>query len=247
MKIRFLLDWPALSIAIALSIVGVTQASPLAVHATELETFLEFPAATLLAAGNGLPVEGSAVQRTFNVAAGDSLTFNYNLLTNESEPSGFDTVNDFAFVSISGEDVTVLADLFAGFTDSASSFPHETGYRTWTTVFTKAGMYTFKLGVVDTVDRTSDTALLIDNLTVGGQVLDNLGFEADSLAGYATIGDARVVGAGFGVVPAEGSRQLLLTTVPEPTAVGLAGLTALLCFCAGYRDRRARRPKSLAA
>jgi hypothetical protein len=241
MKIRSLLHWPALSIAIALSIAGMAKASPLAVPATELETFLDFPPATLLAAGNGPAIEGSAVQRTFDVDVGDSLTFNYNFLTNESAPAGFDTVNDFAFVAISGEDVTVLADLFAGFTDSASAFPHETGYRTWTTVFTKAGMYTLKLGVVDTVDRTSDTALLIDSLTVGGQVLDNLGFEAGSLAEYAAIGDARVVGAGFGVVPTEGARQLLLTTVPEPATVTFAALTALCCFGARYRDRILRR------
>ncbi len=203
---------------------GVICAGTVAVPTSELEAFLGFPHDTLSGAGNGPTVEGSAIQRTFSAEPGDALTFNYNFLTSESLPSGLNTVNDFAFVALVGGEVTVLADLFAGLDASTTTYANESGYRTWTVVLTQGGNYTLKIGVVDTVDFSADSALLIDNITIGGQLLDNLGFEDGTLTQYSSIGDARVVGAGFGVAPSEGGRQLLLTTVPEPMTLLLAAL-----------------------
>jgi len=200
-----------------------------AVSATDLETFFSLPADTLLGLGNGSPIEGSGLSRTFTAAAGDTLSFSYNFLTNEEIPSGLDVVNDFAFVSITPGVVTVAADTFTPLVASTTVFPLESGYQTWSNVLTAGGAYTLQIGVVDVVDGDRDSALLLDNLLVAGSLLPNSSFEDGSFASFTTIGDASIVGPGFGVAPTEGASQALLTTVPEPStsillALGLLGL-----------------------
>jgi|GEM_PF-2205218 len=120
---------------------------------TELETFLELEAGSLDAIGNGDVVEGSALKRTITVAAGDTLSFDWNFLTDESSQD----YKDFAFVML-GE-LNTLADI----NDVSSLFREQTGYSTYQHTFTKPGEYTVALGVVDVNDNSVKSGLLVDN------------------------------------------------------------------------------------
>ena len=72
-----------------------------AVSASALEGFLGLGSGSL--SGNGA-VEGSAILQVFNANAGDTISFDWNFLTDEPEAPG-----DFAFVVID-QTITVLAD-----------------------------------------------------------------------------------------------------------------------------------------
>jgi hypothetical protein len=55
-------------------------------------------------------------------------------------------------------------------------------------------------------------ATLLYAAAPAGAVTVNPGFEDGDTTGWTTVGDASVVGSGFGVAPTEGSFQLLMTT-----------------------------------
>ena len=141
-----------------------------------LESFLGLSTGALDGMGNGNATQGSAIKLpTMTVAAGTTLTFDWNFLTNEATPSNF--YNDFAFISING--LSELADTNIRFSLSPTGFSQETGYAQFSYTFTTAGTYTIGLGVVNTGDTTIDSALLVDNvsLTPNGVHLVNLASE----------------------------------------------------------------------
>ena len=98
-----------------------------AVSDVALETFLGLAVGTLDALSAGDVTEGSAIKQTLTVSAGDSLSFDWNFLTNEDTPDFF---NDMAFYSITdGTGAVLIADTFsAGFSGSGTVFDEETGY-----------------------------------------------------------------------------------------------------------------------
>lgn len=113
-------------------------------------------------------MEGSLVSRTLQVSAGDTLSFRWQLLSNEDPLSG---LPDLAFVALGGQLIELgtphIADLqgFAG-------FAHGTGWMTFTHTFTEnAGPLALNdielaLGVVDRGDTSTSTALVIQGVTV---------------------------------------------------------------------------------
>jgi hypothetical protein len=133
--------------------------------------------------GNGNATEGSAMKlSTITVAAGSTLTFDWNFLTNEATPSSY---NDFAFVSING--LRELADTNSTFALSPTVFNEQTGYKQFSYTFRAAGTYTIGLGVVDAGDKTVDSALVVDNFSLtsngvyqvnlaSGQTVNNINF-----------------------------------------------------------------------
>lgn len=119
------------------------------------------------------PIEGSALKQTFTAAAGETISFSWNLLTNESSDRAavndytYPDFNDFAFASIqsdSGSQWFSLADTIAGFNPSSTSFDSETGFRTFSYTIPAAGNYSLGIGVVDVGDPTRISALLVDNV-----------------------------------------------------------------------------------
>lgn len=127
-----------------------------------LESFLGLSAGALDGMSNGNATEGSAIKlSTITVTAGTTLTFDWNFLTSESTPSG--TYNDFAFVSING--LKELADTNSTFVLPSGSVK-QTGYKQFSYTFTTAGTYTIGLGVVDVGDKTVDSSLLVDNVSL---------------------------------------------------------------------------------
>ncbi|AFZ20509.1 DVUA0089 family protein [Allocoleopsis franciscana] len=161
-----------------------------------LESFFGWSAGTLDGMGNGNATEGSAMKlSTITVAAGSTLTFDWNFLTNESTPSSY---NDFAFVSING--LTELADTNSTFALSPTVFTEQTGYKKFSYTFRAAGTYTIGLGVVDAGDKTVDSALVVDNFSLtpngvyqvnlaSGQTVNNINFGSKGVSVLAEPND----------------------------------------------------------
>ena len=112
-------------------------------------------------------MEGSVVSRTLWFRAGDTLSFRWQLLSNEDPSTG---LPDLAFASIGGQLFELgtprIADLqgFAG-------FQHGSGWMTFSHTFTDTGPVALAnlelaLGVVDRGDNTTSSALAIQNVTV---------------------------------------------------------------------------------
>ena len=92
--------------------------------------------------------EGSALRQTLAVRAGDTLSFDWGLGSNEDPLIG---MNDYAFVVIGGV-LTVLDDVFTGL--GSGRFTH---------TFATAGSVDLVFGVVDTGDYVGSSWLSIDN------------------------------------------------------------------------------------
>ncbi len=150
-----------------------------------LEAFLGLPAGRLdaIAAANfpGAPdaTHGSAIRQTFSITGGDTLTFDWNFLTNEPTPS---IQNDFAFVTLFNISPGFpLADTFSFMVPSPTPAAEETGFTTTSFVVPVSGTYTLGFGVVDVTTTDVDSALLVDRvLTVP--------LPAAAWAGFALLG-----------------------------------------------------------
>jgi len=100
-----------------------------------LETFLGLNAGDL-----GLDAtEGSAIQKVFNVSAGDVFSFDYSFLT-------YDTLfSDRAFVTISNSVIPLIG---------SSSFSY---------TFTTSGIYNIGIGLIDVDDVSGSSILSVSN------------------------------------------------------------------------------------
>jgi hypothetical protein len=119
-----------------------------------LESFLGLNPGTIASTAQ----EGSAIKQTFNVQAGDQISFDWNFLTNETN-SAFP---DFAFFTVSRDINTTLATIADAVTPS-SPFRFETGIRSFSYTFTTSGTYTVGIGVLDDADVTTSSALQVGN------------------------------------------------------------------------------------
>ncbi|MDP3607682.1 MAG: PEP-CTERM sorting domain-containing protein [Methylophilus sp.] len=109
--------------------------------------------------GENFAFEGSVLKQTFNVNAGDTLTFNWNFFTNEAS-----TGADYAFVSINGALTTLATPLDA--VNSSLPYAYTTGFQTFSQTFNTASSVTLAFGVVDVNDYNVTSALWFDNVAV---------------------------------------------------------------------------------
>jgi hypothetical protein len=161
-----------------------------------LESFLGLSTGALDGMGNGNATQGSAIKLSpITVAAGTTVTFDWDFLTGEATPSSF--YNDFAFVSI--KDLSELADTNSTFVTPPGSVK-QTGYKTFSYTFTTAGTYAIGLGVVDVGDSTVDSTLLVDKVSLSpngvqvvnlasGQTVNNIDFGNKALSLLAESND----------------------------------------------------------
>lgn len=141
-------------------------------NASSIESFLGLGSGDLNSIAASLNpgdtvVEGSALKQTITVNAGDKLTFDWNMLTDEFMASA--QMNDFSFVSIvdTMTNISVLADVMSGsFAASSTMFAHETGFNSFSHTFTTGGTYTIGFGVVDVGHADFGSALVVDNVQV---------------------------------------------------------------------------------
>lgn len=98
--------------------------------------------------------EGSAVRQAFAAAAGQTLSFRFDFLSNDPQ------AGDFAFVVIDGLQFR-LGDL-SGAGASAGAWSWQSGYASFSHRFASDGMHLLAFGVVDVGDFAASSALLID-------------------------------------------------------------------------------------
>ena len=114
-----------------------------------------------------LATEGSVASRTLWFQAGDTLSFRWQLLSNEDPLSG---LPDLAFVSIGGQLVELGTPQIANLQGQAG-FQHGSGWQTFTHTFTDTGPVALAnielaFGVVDRGDNSISSALAIQGVTV---------------------------------------------------------------------------------
>ncbi|MEA5464589.1 S8 family serine peptidase [Leptothoe sp. PORK10 BA2] len=130
----------------------------------QLEALVKLDAGLLQSTRSGNIREGSVIQLTsFEVEAGDTLSFDWNFLTNENTPNPDN--NDFAFVTFNNNYVFELGDTSTpdqGFDPLV--FTTQSGYQTAEFIFNQAGTYTMAIGVMDEGDTGVDSGLLVDNV-----------------------------------------------------------------------------------
>ena len=135
---------------------------------TSLESFLDLSGGSLDTLEPEGVIEGSAIKQTITVRAGDTLSFSWNFLSNETLfDSDSKTYNDFAFVSI-GDTVQTIVDTSELIGSSKTMFDTETGYRTFFYNFTEGGTYLLGIGVLDVEDSNDffPSGLLVDNVEI---------------------------------------------------------------------------------
>ena len=160
---------------------------------TTLENFLGLNLGDIDGIGNGDATEGSALHKTIAVEAGDILSFDFNFLTDEFTPES--TFNDFAFVSITPNSLSELADTNSFFELSPTRFSEETDYDNFTFEFSEAGTYRVGIGVVDSFDTIVDSGLLVDDFKVVSASEAILGTDnSESL--FGEVGDDTIFGKG---------------------------------------------------
>jgi hypothetical protein len=140
-----------------------------------LESFLGLANGTLDSLAGGNATEGSAIKQTLTVSAGDQLSFNWNFLNGEAVNSSF---KDFAFVSITSNSSSKLADTFNSFVTAATSSPSfnlQTGFQTFSYIFPNAGDFTVGLGALDFNDTAVDSGLLVDAINNAPTVTNRIG------------------------------------------------------------------------
>ncbi|MEL7036767.1 MAG: PEP-CTERM sorting domain-containing protein [Cyanobacteria bacterium J06592_8] len=134
-----------------------------------IENFLNLSNGTLDNLSTTNATQGSAISQTFDVTAGQTLSFRWNFLTDEFTPTVF---NDMAFVSLAGVGQK-LADTNSTFVlSSVSSFNEETGFATFSKTFDTSETIKLGIGVLDVLDSAVDSGLLIDEVTLTPKNID---------------------------------------------------------------------------
>jgi hypothetical protein len=128
-----------------------------------LETFLSVPGGSLDALGNGTVHGGSAIAQTFTATGGETLSFNWNFITDEVPPSVF---NDFAFWSLNSSLSTLASANGSTLTLNPSGLL-QTGAAELSVVIPTSGTYTLDFGVANVSDTGGTPQLLVDNVQLG--------------------------------------------------------------------------------
>lgn len=127
---------------------------------------LGVPGSAIMGLGAGSPTNGSGFSQVITVAAGDTLSFDWNFLTDELDESA--TFNDFGFFTISG-DAYLLASRNSSTFNTVSpptGFDGQTDWQTQGYTFTTGGSYTLGFGVFNVGDSGHNSVLLLDAITI---------------------------------------------------------------------------------
>jgi hypothetical protein len=120
-----------------------------------------------LSTGSG-PIEGAAIQQSFSVpGGGDTLQFDFMLLTDELTPESVST--DFLWWylerPVGNAQTGVIGHVNdTGFATSSTVYNEETGQGTFTLNLGPAGNYAITLGIHDVEDAFRNTGAIFDNI-----------------------------------------------------------------------------------
>jgi hypothetical protein len=224
--------WLALALAVALVLAGGQARAQSPVSESELETFLGLNQGDLTGLNNGPVTSGSAISQSITVSAGATLTFDYDFLTNAPPPGTgpgglLGALDPFAFITT--PTLTDFVDNYNNYPSpmasapAATGFLYQSGYSSFSETFANAGTYTLGIGVANVTTDAYSSGLLVDNFSLTGGTLNNPKFATGDFTGWSTIGNTSVVTSSFGIPPANGTYQGLITTagVPEPSSLVL--------------------------
>ncbi|XHR30514.1 MAG: PEP-CTERM sorting domain-containing protein [Chthoniobacteraceae bacterium] len=108
--------------------------------------------------------EGSAVTLTLTVNVGDTLTIDWNMLTNDTTASGIGA--DYFFLTVNGQLQILGSSGSASQASTSANYAAASGAQEATYVFTEAGTVTVGLGVVDVGDYANSTEVDLSEVTV---------------------------------------------------------------------------------
>lgn len=141
----------------------------------EIEAFLGISSGSLdaLVAGTDAfeVTEGSAIKQTFMATAGDTISFDYQVLANDCLVCNSGGVEDFAFISLAIDGV--LAVLTSTFDPtvalgSGSFYEAESDVLSFSHTLTTGGLVTLGIAILDGSDDIVSSALLVDNVSSTG-------------------------------------------------------------------------------
>lgn len=115
----------------------------------DLETFADVD---FVSSGYSDVTEGSALKQTFNVLAGETISFDWQYLTN-------DTLGDIAFLSLNGM-FTLLADATMATNGTAFGYSQSVSGTYTSAAFASPTTVTLAIGVVDTGGEFSTSSSL---------------------------------------------------------------------------------------
>lgn len=131
----------------------------------DIESFLGVPVGSLDADVLNQATEGSAIKLTLTAVAGDVLTIDWSLLTNDTSDGSVGGM-DYFFLTV-GDTVHRLGQSGDAATASTSSgYLYQTGPQQSTFTFLTDGDYTIGIGLVDVTDYANTTQATIDNVTL---------------------------------------------------------------------------------
>ncbi len=119
--------------------------------------------ASVLGLGQGPPTNGSGIYQSISVSAGQTLTFNWNFLTDELDQDP--QYNDFTFFEVDGTPF-LLASRNASTYNIVSpppGFDGQTGWAGYSYLFTSGGSHTIGFAVFNEVDAGHNSVLLMDS------------------------------------------------------------------------------------
>ncbi|NET85642.1 MAG: hypothetical protein F6J94_28240 [Moorea sp. SIO1F2] len=161
---------------------------PKAPSASKLEEFLYLSTGTLdciaqkildtvgICGTSSKVVRGAAIQQIITPGLGDSLTFDWNFLTNE-DVGDQAIVADFAFVCLSSPKSQIVYELanpiLGVFSQAPNNFYNQTGFKAFTHTFTTAGTYSLGFGVVNELSNQTQSGLIIDNVQLTSPTVDD--------------------------------------------------------------------------
>ncbi len=116
--------------------------------------------------GAGTPVNGTGISQNVTVAAGDTLSFNWNFLTDEL--TELPMYNDFGFFSVSGSAFLLASRNSSTYNvvSPPAGFEGQTGWMTQSYTFPSAGTYSIGFGVFNVGDAGFDSALVLDAISI---------------------------------------------------------------------------------
>ena len=118
--------------------------------------------------------DGSALTLTITTTQpGEAISFNWTFTTQDYAP-----YNDFAFVQVNGQVVTLLSSV-AAVGDYGTSGP-----QTFSHTFDQPGTYTLVIGVADSGDSSVDSTLVLSNLPPQASVVGSVGQAVQDGAGW---------------------------------------------------------------
>lgn len=128
--------------------------------------FLGLTNSDIAALAQGLPTNGTGLSQDVTVSAGDTLTFDWNFLTDELNEDA--TFNDFGFLVVNGT-AFLLASRNTSIYDTTSppaGFDGQTGWMSDSYIFGTAGTFKIGFGVFNVGDSGHNSVLLIDNVNL---------------------------------------------------------------------------------